>query len=107
MRIANTTGTIDSGYRDEVGIILSNTSPSQYYNKHSNSTIDIKEDTFHWNTYPLDEKGNKTGIYQIKFGDRIAQVVLIKFETIEFEQVDDVKKFGLNRGGGFWFNRTK
>ncbi len=31
IRVANAPGTIDSGYRDEVGIILTNTSPSENF----------------------------------------------------------------------------
>lgn len=72
LRIANSPGTIDSGYRDEIGIIISNSS--------------IFSDEL--NTYSIDEKGNKNGIYSIKFGDRIAQIVLCKYETIEFEEVE-------------------
>lgn len=103
LRIANTPGTIDSGYRDEIGVIVNNTSPAQKWNKHFNSMIDIKEDTFYWNNYTIDEKGNKPGIYTIKIGDRIAQIVLCKFETIEFVSVEQgvVKSLGINRGGGF------
>lgn len=86
LRIANSPGTIDSGYRDEIGIIVTNTS-----NVDSN------------NLYTLKEKGNKDGKYIIKKGDRIAQIVLCKIEKIEFEYVDKNKIdiFGINRGGGF------
>lgn len=31
LRLANTPGTIDAGYRDEVGIIIQNTSPTEVY----------------------------------------------------------------------------
>ncbi len=83
LRVANSPGTIDSGYRDEIGIIMANTSsPSN-------------------NEYYIDEKGNKPGIYKIQAGDRIAQFVLNKVEQIEFNQVDDVKSLGINRNGGF------
>ncbi len=87
LRIANAPGTIDSGYRDEVGIIINNSSPVS------------KEEQVP--TYGIDEKGNKYGAYQIKKNDRIAQIVLSKFETIEFEETDDIESIGLNRGGGF------
>jgi len=93
LRIANTPGTIDSGYRDEIGIIISNC---------SNFSDEL-------NTYSINEKGNKNGIYSIKFGDRIAQIVLCKYETIEFQQVEKgiVKTLGINRGGGFGHTGTR
>lgn len=93
LRIANTPGTIDSGYRDEIGIIISN------YSHLSDES----------NTYSIDEKGNKNGIYYIKFGDRIAQIVLCKYEMIKFEQVEKgiVKTLGINRGGGFGHTGTR
>ena len=96
LRIANAPGTIDSGYRDEIGIIVSNTSKiNDRIEQNKNESIN------NCRTFSVDEKGNKSGIYHIKVGDRIAQIVLTKFETIEFESTDDVKILGLNRGGGF------
>ena len=115
LRIANTPGTIDSGYRDEVGIIVQNTS-ARYDNKDKNGkAIMNPEDEGHLlgfesiavDPYCVDDKGNKQGKYLIKVGDRIAQVVLARFETISFEQVSDVKVLGLNRGGGFGHTGTK
>ena len=88
LRIANTPGTIDSNYRDEIGIIVTNT-----------SNISHKNDKL----YLITEKGNKNGIYKINKGDRIAQIVLCKCEKIVFEQVDrgKIENIGINRGGGF------
>lgn len=64
--VLNTPGTIDAGYRNEVGVILIN---------HS------KED------------------FIVNPGDKIAQIVLKKFETIEWKEVE--KLGGYDRGGGF------
>lgn len=102
LRIANSPGTIDSGYRDEIGILVSNTSVlkldyNTYMDQYGMTQIVEKKAM----NYLIDEKGNKPGIYTIKKGDRIAQIVLVKFETIAFDPVEDVKTFGLNRGGGF------
>lgn len=88
LRISNSPGTIDSGYRDEIGIIISNMS---LQNDENNSI------------YSIEEKGNKNGIYSIKKGDRIAQIVLNKYEKMTLMQVEEgvVKTLGKNRGGGF------
>lgn len=93
LRIANTPGTIDSNYRDEIGIIMTNTSNCNKDDKTKNSD----------NIYLINEKGNKNGIYKINKGDRIAQIILCKCEKITFEQVESgkIENIGLNRGGGF------
>jgi len=83
LRIANGIGTIDEGYRGELGVILWNSSTSGD------------------EVYTISEKENKHGIYEIKKGDRIAQIVLSKYETIDFEEISDVSKIEGNRGGGF------
>jgi len=69
LRVANSPGTIDAGYRDEVGIIMYNTSQSQEY--------------------------------QIKKGDRVAQMVLQKVPQIHWVSVKSVQEIGIDRGGGF------
>lgn len=91
LRVANAPGTIDPGYRDEIGIIIYNS-----------SLPGSKEE------YSISEKGNKQGTYIIKKGDRIAQIVLAKFETIKFVQLERgvVKTLGRNRGGGFGHTGT-
>lgn len=66
--IPNSPGTIDSGYRGDVSIILFNTSDEPY---------------------------------EVKKGERIAQLVLSKVERINWEIIDDVVKVGENREGGF------
>lgn len=86
LRLANSPGTIDSGYRDELGIIITNSSIAQ----------DGQE-----NTYYIDEKGNKKGIYIIRKGDRVAQIVLAHVPKMHFTRVDSVAEIGTNRGGGF------
>ena len=69
LRIPNAPGTIDSGYRDEVGVIVWNSSPDTPF--------------------------------EIKAGDRIAQLVLQQVPVIHFVPVEDVSEIGRNRGGGF------
>ncbi len=92
LRVSNTPGTIDSGYRDEIGIIISNTSLNN---------DDVICD--------IDEKNNKSATYVIKKNDRVAQIVLNKYEKVNFEQVEcgKIEKIGTNRNGGFGHTGTK
>lgn len=85
LRISNSPGTIDSGYRDELGIIMTNTSESA-----SDDQI-----------FTIDSKGNNKGTYRIRKGDRIAQIVLQVVPMMKFTIVDSVKDIGKDRGGGF------
>lgn len=87
LRVANAPGTVDSGYRNEVGVIMSNTS-------------DVT-DALALELIPLDSKGNKKGSYQIKKGDRVAQIVLNEVPKMKLTVVDSVKDIGEDRGGGF------
>jgi len=64
--LLNTPGTIDAGYRGEIGVIVYNA---------NNHEITITK------------------------GERIAQAVLSKFETIDWEQVEDLDATTRNEGG--------
>lgn len=85
LRLSNSPGTIDSGYRDEIGVLITNTSPVG--TEGECCTI---------------EKGNGGfGRYEIRTGDRIAQFVISKVPEAVFEETDDIKGIGGDRGGGF------
>ena len=86
LRIPNAPGTIDSGYRGEICILLENTSPEKY----ADAPVLFATD-----------KGNTKGPYQIKKGDRIAQMVFAKYETTKFVMTESVETIGINREGGF------
>lgn len=92
LRVANTPGTVDGGYRDEIGVIITNTS------------VNNKD-----KQYDINEKDNKKGTYIVHKGDRIAQIVLCKYEMIEFEEVEEnvIYQTGVNRGGGFGHSGIK
>lgn len=64
--VLNAPGTIDSGYRGEVGVLLYNT-----------STVDV----------------------YVAPGDRIAQLVVQKVETVEFNKVDALTESDRGEGG--------
>lgn len=87
LRISNSPGTIDSGYRDELGIIITN-------NSEKCSCISNE-------VYTLSSGGNKEGVYQIHKGDRIAQLVLQEVPKMKLRLVKSVSDIGENRGGGF------
>lgn len=91
LRVANTPGTIDSGYRDEVGVII------------ENIEAPVKEIK-----YDFDEKGNiiiKSILhgqpYYINKGEKFAQLILAKVSTANFIQVENIGQIEGNRGGGF------
>ena len=64
--VLNTPGTIDADYRNEIGVILFNTTDEDF---------------------------------EVKMGDRIAQLVLNKVEQIEWEEVDELPETDRGLGG--------
>jgi dUTP pyrophosphatase len=77
MRVANAPGTVDSDYRGEVCVIMTN-------------TISIEE---------LVKRGEGYNKYcQIKKGDRIAQGVICPVLQVEFEEVEELDE--TQRGAG-------
>lgn len=91
LRVANTPGTIDSGYRDEIGVIIENIEPK------------IKDIG-----YDFDNNGNiiiksiiHGSVFNVGKGERFAQLVLNEVPSAAFYPVDSVGQIGENRGGGF------
>ena len=91
LRIANTPGLIDSGYRNEIGVIIENIEPP---------FKDIE--------YEFDDKGEihiksilHGQAYTIVEGQRFAQMRLVQVPQAEFIQVESVGEIGEDRGGGF------
>ena len=104
LRICNAPGTIDSGYRDEVGIIMQNT--SERFFTDGVGIVKVMPD-IEKNHYTVDSKDNRKGWYDIKKGDRIAQIVLQKVPRIKWEEVNSVAEIKGDRGGGFGSTGTK
>lgn len=91
LRIANTPGLIDSGYRDEIGVIIENIEPPFKdidYEFDENGEIHIKS-ILHGNSYTIAE------------GQRFAQMRLVQVPKAEFVKVESVGEIGEDRGGGF------
>ncbi|HOQ36488.1 MAG TPA: aminotransferase [Acetivibrio sp.] len=129
LRIPNGPGTIDSDYRDKVGIILQNTynianlpyqiaqNPeilSELKNNYremelreylsSRETADIENfeglDVLNQKIY-VDKKGNPFGTIYISRGERIAQMVFCEYKAANFISHPNPQEIGKNRGGGF------
>ena len=91
LRIANTPGLIDSGYRDEIGVIIENIEPPFKdidYEFDENGKIKINS-ILHGNSYTIVE------------GQRFAQMRLVQVPKAEFVKVESVGEIGEDRGGGF------
>jgi dUTP pyrophosphatase len=95
LRVSNSPGTIDVGFRSEIGVIMTNTSVI----KPAESILEgcIKQST----EFTIEDKGNCQGIYHIRKGDRICQIVLMEVPYMKLTKVDSVMGIGVDRGGGF------
>ena len=87
LRISNAPGTVDSGFRDELGILVTNTSENSGQN--ADEVIEVHS------------QGNHKGKYLIRKGDRIAQLVLMEVPRMKWVIVSSVAEIGNDRGGGF------
>lgn len=91
LRVANTPGLIDSGYRDEIGVIVENIEPPFKdidYEFDNNGEIHIKS-ILHGEAYTIAE------------GQRFAQMRLVRVPKANFVEVSSVNEIGEDRNGGF------
>lgn len=91
LRVANTPGTIDAGYRDEIGVIIDNIDAPirKIHIPESNHPLTIGDVEF----------GQS---YTIGKGEKFAQLVLSEVPKVAWYQVDSVANAeGENRGGGY------
>ena len=111
LRLANSPGTIDSGYRGEVGIIMTNTClPANAYG--IDSIMEIEKNGGAFPERGLDDPpavGSPAGnspaggpcVYKIRKGDRIAQILIKTAPVAELVEVSDIREYGADRLGGF------
>lgn len=97
LRVANTPGTIDQGYRDEVKVIIENIEPPikdiQY-----EEVIDVETGKVAHLVIKSIEYGSD---FFIGKGEKFCQLVLIEVPKASFYRVDSVQDLGEDRGGGF------
>ena len=96
-RVANTPGTIDSGYRDEIGVIIDNIEPpiaDIKYHFNENGEI-ILESILHGKDYTIGA------------GEKFAQLVLNEVPKVSFYPVADISSIAGDRGGGFGSSGVK
>lgn len=103
LRVANTPGTIDAGYRDEVGVIIENIDPPIRAIHSRSKVIKILEDgVSEVQELPITSSDIEFGqSYTIGKGEKFAQLVLSEVPKAAFYRVDSVQEIGDNRGGGF------
>lgn len=132
LRLPNSPGTIDSDYRQEVGVILQNTfNPAclpgmiaadprlalvlkrdyqattlkEFLEQSGQQAIlteigDSLPDLLGQTLY-LDQAGNPYGTIYLKQGERIAQMILSRFDQAHWLEHDRPEQLGSDRGGGF------
>ena len=91
LRICNTPGLVDSGYRDEIGVLIENTEPK---------IKNIIGDYDSFGNYKIDGVEYGQG-YVIEKGVRFAQGRFVKVPIAIFKETNDVRSIGEDRGGGF------
>lgn len=96
LRVANTPGTIDQAYRDEIKVIIENVEPP--IRDITTNTI-MKENGFidHMEITSI-EYGKD---FTIGKGEKFCQLVLCEVPKVAFYRVDSVQEIGDNRNGGF------
>lgn len=101
LRVANTPGTIDSGYRDEIGIIIENVEPPikdmKYEAVLKNGRVDYLK-------LVSVEHGAS---FSIGAGEKFAQLVLSEVPTAVFLPVQSISDYAGDRGGGFGSSGVK
>lgn len=91
LRVANTPGTIDAGYRDEICVIIENVeAPIKDITYSFNDDGSIKIDSIlHGSSYTIGK------------GEKFCQLVLMEVPKAALYRVDKVANIGEDRGGGF------
>lgn len=102
LRIANTPGTIDAGYRDEVGVIVENVDPPIRAIHPREQVLEDIHGAKLVEQLPITSGDIEFGqSYTIGKGEKFAQLVLSEVPKVAFFRVESVNEIGDNRNGGF------
>jgi len=109
LRIPNAPGTIDSDYRDQVGVIIENTFNQAnipfmaFVDRDFEKKLkdDYTQKEFYGQKIFLDKNNNPCGTIYINKGDRIAQLIFARYLRVDFIEHERPEEIGFNRGGGF------
>lgn len=96
LRVANTPGTIDQAYRDEIKVIIENVEPP-IRDITTNAIMDENGYIDHMEITSI-EYGRD---FTIGKGEKFCQLVLCEVPKVAFYRVDNVQEIGDNRNGGF------
>lgn len=96
LRVANTPGTIDQGYRDEIKVIIENVEPPIKDIKYEE--VLGEKDSIEYLKITSIEYGSD---FYVGKGEKFAQLVLMEVPKAAFYVVDNVAEIGEDRGGGF------
>ena len=91
LRVANTPGTVDAGYRDEIKVIIENIEPP----------IKDIEYEFDNDGKPIIKSILHGAAHTIGKGEKFCQLVLMEVPKAALYRVEQVNEIGENRGGGF------
>ena len=102
LRIANTPGTIDAGYRDEVGVIVENIDPPIRAIHPREQVLEDIRGAKIAEQLPITSGDIEFGqSYTIGKGEKFAQLVLSEVPKVAFFRVEAINEIGDNRNGGF------
>jgi dUTP pyrophosphatase len=101
-------GTVDSGYRGEIKVIVDNTAPHKLIPNtgvfvRNEFVLTLQNERFY---YPSEFKDSPEGTYIIRKGDRIAQAVIAPFETAHFVDAEELEE-SMRGAGGFGSSGVK
>ena len=90
LRVANSPGTIDQGYRDEIRVIIENVdAPIKDITYHEEDGHLVIDSILHGSSFTIGK------------GEKFAQIVLAEVPKIEWYEVENVSEIGEDRSGGF------
>lgn len=90
--LTNSVGILDSGYRGEVFFKFK---PTLFYT----GDIDLDKNQFEEIVIPQNKDEHYEGISEYIVGDRIGQIIIMPYPSIEFEEVEELSSTERGEGG--------